>query len=323
MKRLILLYLLGFWFNGAAQEVSEPPGILKDSVAVKGTSGESYTIYLPSSYSLDESSPIVFIFDPTARGLAGIRPFIESSEKYNYILICSNNAKNGPYSPNLEIANKLFQTVLPSYSIDHNRIYTAGFSGGSRLAAAIAVLSNTMQGVIACGAGFPKSPMYFPNSNSSISYVGMVGDLDMNYQEMNKTSDWMAKLGLPHELFLYKGEHQWPPPATIVRTFDWLQRQAETKGLVPLNEELNKISFDETLAMTRYCEENGKLPEAVTEYERLLKDFSVYLPADSLQPKIKQIKRQKAYKKTLAIRKKVAVIEDTLSSNFLKRFGTK
>jgi tetratricopeptide (TPR) repeat protein len=320
MKRLIIVYLLGFWFNGASQEVSEPPGILKDSVEVKGASGESYTLYLPSTYKIDESSPIVFIFDPAARGLAGVRPFIEASEKYNHILICSNNAKNGPYTPNLQIADRLFQTVLPAYSIDQNRIYTAGFSGGSRLAAAIAVLSNAMQGVIACGAGFPKSPMYFPNSNNSFTYVGLVGDLDMNYQEMHKTSEWMAKLGLQHELFLFEGEHQWPPPATIVKAFDWLERQAIARGLVPINEEQNKNSFDETLATARAYEEKGKLLEAVTEYERLLKDFSGYMPVDSLQPKIKRIKKQKAYKKALAIQKKVAVLEDTLSSNFLKRF---
>ena len=38
--------------------------------------------------------------------------------------------------------------MFSDFNIDSKRIYTAGFSGGSRLASAIAVLTDQIQGVI-------------------------------------------------------------------------------------------------------------------------------------------------------------------------------
>lgn len=304
-----------------SQEIPEVLGVLQDSVEVSPNSQETYTLYLPSAYEKDSIAPIVFIFDPAARGKAGIMPFIEASEKYNYILICSNNAQNGPYGPNLQIADRLFKSVLPTYAIDEQRIYTAGFSGGSRLAATIAVLSHGIQGVIACGAGFSRNPLYFPTTRNSFSYVGIVGDRDMNYLEMHKTKEWLTNLRLPYELLFFPGEHQWPPSNVLVNAFDWLQLQARNKGLVVINEEDLTTLFQESLTTATQYEEEGNLQRAVVAYERILNNFSDQEGVDSLHKKVKLLKRQKGYKKALSAEKKVAVLEDTLSGKFMKRFS--
>ena len=321
MKALVFLFLFNFFFLGLSQTKDPLPGILTDSVAVTQNSEESYALYLPSDYDPKSPSPIVFIFDPAARGVTGLQPFIEAAEKYSYILICSNDSKNGPYSPNLKIADNLFKGVINTFAVDQNRIYTAGFSGGSRLASTIAVLSNSISGVLACGAGFAKSPMYFPNVQNSFSYAALVGYRDMNYQEMLKTVQWASKIGLPNELFLFEGEHQWPPSSVILRAFDWLQNEAVKQGLAPVNNEGRIWNYQHSSSLADSLEKNGHLHDAVIEYERLQRNYTDLIDGDHLDAAIKRIKKQKTFKRAKVIENKVAILEDSLSQKFLQRFG--
>jgi len=182
---LSILFILNLSFS---QTIEYEKGKVIDSVQVAGTTDQSFQLYLPKTYDSKESSAIIFIFDPAARGNIGLLPFTQASERFNYILVCSNNSKNGSYDYNFDVANRLFEYVFSRFKIDPKQIYTAGFSGGSRLATTIAALTNSVQGVIGCGAGFMTNIQEIENRNS-FSYVGLVGDEDMNYQEMFKFTD--------------------------------------------------------------------------------------------------------------------------------------
>lgn len=167
-------------------------GVLYDSIWVDAKLGESFALYLPNKYNQEIASPAVFIFEPMARGSVGIEPFIKAAETYGYILICSNDSKNGPYEINYAVANNLFPKVLSMFKIDPKRIYTAGFSGGARLASSIAVQSNKIAGVISCGAAFNLKSRGLP-STQSFSYACLMGDEDMNYNELQFTNSYLKK----------------------------------------------------------------------------------------------------------------------------------
>ena len=321
MKAFLFLFLITFHFTGIGQSAIESRGVIIDSLPVKGAIGETFAAYLPSNHPETATTSIVFIFDPAGRGNTGIRPFIEVAEKYNYILICSNNSRNGPYAPNLEIADRLFKTVFATYTIDPDRIYTAGFSGGSRLAATIAVLSGSIQGVIACGAGFAQYPLYFPEKKSNFSYVAIVGNKDMNYREMNKTRSWMESLEISNELFIFEGEHQWPPPSAMMRAFNWLEEESFRKGLKPLKPSLRNENFKEIKELSEELLSEGELVDAARELERMIRSYPDMIPSDSLEKQLKKIKRDKRYRKERAILKKVAVVEDTLNHEMKERFA--
>ena len=321
VKALAFFFLFPFFFLGFAQIEEVRPGKITDSVPVTSNSDESYALYLPKDYDPQSLSPIVFIFDPAGQGATGLKPFMEAAVKYSYILVCSNDSKNGPYSPNLKIADRLFKGVLNSYSIDHNRIYTAGFSGGSRLAATIAVLSNGIRGVIACGAGFSKNPMYFPNLQNTFSYAALVGYRDMNYQEMKKTMQWVSKIGLPSELFLFDGEHQWPPSEVIIRTFDWLQNEALRQGLATYHKEQRHIDFERSISLADSLERKGRLQDAVQEYERLSRNYMDLIESEQISSSIQRIRKQKAFKKAEVMGQRVVILEDSLTMKFLHKLG--
>ena len=173
------LFICLFIFNGYSQDLSYEKGIIIDSIPINGSKEESFALYLPAEFKRDIASPIVFIFDPAARGRAGIMPFIEASEKYQLILVCSNNNRNMAFETNFEIADRWFKDVFSRFSVDPAKLYLAGFSGGARLASTIAVISGQFKAVVACGAAFSGNSRHMPVSGDQFYYAGLVGNRAM------------------------------------------------------------------------------------------------------------------------------------------------
>lgn len=316
-----VLFMLLFIALGFPQEAAFKRGEIIDSIPVIGTTNNTFALYLPKKYDPLKPSSIIFVFDPAARGTTGIKPFLNSAEKYNYILACSNNAKNGPYESNFKIANHLFSHIFSIFSIDERRIYVSGFSGGARLATAIAVSSGSIQGVVGCGAGFGGLP-YVPTVQNKFSYAGLVGDRDMNYQEMIKIKPWLDSQSIKGEIFIYEDDHKWPPPEQLLRAFGWLELQAYEKGIIVEKDIDIKAIFLENLKVADTLEKKYNIPLAVEEYERIIRNYAPYFKLDSLVTKIKELKKLKIYKKGLKDQKRIASLEDTLRWKFQKKFST-
>ncbi len=278
-----------------AQADPYPLGVVIDSVVVTAQPGESFALYLPTAYRENEPSPVVFIFDPAARGRQGIRGFIKAAERYNYVLVCSNNSRNGPYDQNFQIAGRLFDQVLPEFSIDPKRIYTAGFSGGARLASAIADLTGQIQGVVACGAGFSGNGTQLPASGESYSYVGLVGNEDFNYGELVRNSGWLNKLGISNALFEYDMGHRWPSQDQMLLAFHWLELEAQKQGLVQLERDEWQGIYEDFYTEARMLEAENQLVRAHASYSRILNTLADHFGLDSIAQRLGSIETRPAY----------------------------
>lgn len=296
-------------------------GEITSKISVNNSKNETFELYLPSKYNSKKENAIIFIFDPSGIGKIGIKPFIPAAEDFNYILVCSNNAKNGPYQINFEIANRLFAHVFSVLNIDEKQIYTAGFSGGSRLASSIAVLTNSIQGVIGCGAGFANQARVFPNTNNKFSYVGLVGDEDMNYHEMLDLKLWLNKININNELFTYQDGHRWPHTKQIKRAVGWLELQSYKKGIRKVDEKIVKSLFLDDLKYANQIKQKQPY-NSVVEYNRILKSYTDYYNLDSISDKISFLKKRKDFKKEIKLRKKIKQREieifDLLHGEFKK-----
>ena len=292
-------------------------GVVIDSISISNSTDESFALYLPLSYQANTPSSIVFIFEPAARSAVGIQPFIEASEKYGHILVCSNNSRNGPYERNFGIANRLFDHVFSHFNINQTEMYLSGFSGGSRLACAIASLTNKFSGVIACGAGFPNESQYRP-SLQDYAYVGVVGDRDMNYREMHNNKGFMEIMNFNYTLITYEGDHSWPPSEEIIRAFDWLYLQklsktnsAETDSLLPIyTSEYQKIAS---------LKVEGKLLRVSEQYERLINGFGSFFTVDSLTVQQKELLTSKGYKKQEVAFSNILKLEQKYANKYIPR----
>jgi len=320
MKSITLILFLFVGNILCSQEIAYEKGKILDNIPVKNSPQETFALFLPTTFNPEVNSAIIFIFDPSGTAINGINTFKESAEKFDYILVCSNNSKNGPYQKNFDVTNRLFNHVFSEFNIDANRIYTAGFSGGSRLACTIAVLTGAIQGVIGCGAGFGYDLDKKPTFETKFSYVGLVGDEDMNFQEMHNVKDWLDRVNLKNALFTFNGDHNWPNGSQIERALSWMELQAFLNGIKPTNNDFLNTLYLKDFEIATSFEKEGELYQAVNELDRIEKGYSHFFNLDSIKQKISILKASESYKKERDFVKEIDAREYNLSEIFLERF---
>jgi hypothetical protein len=219
----------------------------KDSVFAKGKVieqvnckkdiSQSYSLYLPSYYSEDKKWPVVYAFDAHGKGSLAVELFKDMAEKYGYIIVGSNNSKNGtPLAITSVIYDTLYSDTHRRFSIDDTRIYTAGFSGGSRVASYVAIEKGKIVAVIGCGAGFGSQQQ----PTQKFDFFGVAGREDMNLNEMILLDSALAKAGYTHYLESFDGKHEWPPKPVVADAFLWIELKAMKDKLETTNDTMVK-----------------------------------------------------------------------------------
>ncbi len=220
-----------------------PRGQIVDGVKAISDTSQTYAIYLPSNYSADRKWKLILGFDPRGRGRMPVEQYKDAAEKYGYIVAGSNNARNGPPEVSLTAAGVMGSDIVHRFSIDMKRVYTAGLSGGARIAMKVALDSNEMAGVLASSAGFPPG-----ERSSSLSFVvfGTAGTEDFNYLEMRQLDE---ELSTPHRVVVFQGGHEWLPVNLATQAVEWLEIQAMKAGIAPRDEKLIEKVFNDRSAV--------------------------------------------------------------------------
>ena len=212
------------------------PGKVTDSILCRKHNTQSYTIYLPAGYSSNKPFPCIYFFDSHGLGALPISAYKDLAEKYGFVLVGSNASKNGiPWPVTNDGVKALIEDTRTRINIDPKRIYTAGFSGGSRVAVTVAILDGGVAGVIGCAAGFPKVQYELQNK---FDYFGIVGDFDFNFTEMGQWDKTLAQNGFSHQLLTTAGMHGWASATDFETALLWIQVNAMKEHLQPKNDTL-------------------------------------------------------------------------------------
>jgi hypothetical protein len=105
-------------------------GSVVEKVICRSDQTQSYALFLPSAYTPAKRWPIIYGFDPGARGRVPVERFKAAAEKYGYIVVGSNNSRNGAREATMAAIKAVLDDTQARFSIDDARIYAAGFSGG-------------------------------------------------------------------------------------------------------------------------------------------------------------------------------------------------
>src|SRR5262245_6765190 len=261
------------FFSLQAQTQDLPVGKIIERVVCLKDSSQSYALYLPPNYSTDRRWPVIYAFDPGARGPRPVERFKDAAEKYGYIIVGSNNSRNSPNKPSTEIINTLFDDTQTLLSIDQNRIYATGMSGGARVAGMVAKsLGDRAAGVILCGAGFsdPKPP------EKTLPYpvFGVAGIEDFNWIELRQLHRALDSIGSSNRFLTFDGDHVWAPSDFCFMAVEWMELQAMKSGRRQRDEKLIAELFDKMAGAARADESAKRVYEAFLKYEAIAKDFN-------------------------------------------------
>ena len=290
--------LLLFTFVGKpAAETSGPEfaaGALIPRVTCLEDANQSYALYLPSKFTTKQLWPVIYLFDPFARGDSAASVVQAAAEKFGYIVVASNNSKNGPAGGSREAAQAIWKDTHERLPIDPKRQYFGGLSGGARVATSLAISCQCAAGVVANAAGFPTGTAR--SANSQFAYFATVGSADFNYAEFAQLRPKLDSSGMHYVIRVFDGPHGWAPADVWLEALEWLDIQAMAAGTLPRDAVRIQSVFDATMARASRFEAKGDLLAAYREYQSIVRNFSGLTGVSSAQARISEIEKSKLLK---------------------------
>ncbi len=301
MKKVaLLIVVLALQTLSAFGQNGQPPnrpqkaletGVVIPKVVCSDQPEQSYALYLPKNYAANRRWPIVYVFDPGARGKVPVEIMRDAAERSGFIVAGSNNSRNGAWKLASDAAQAMMKDVPAHLAIESRLSYFAGFSGGARVAATLAQLCQCAAGVLLSGAGFrPSSP---PSREANFPVFSAVGTYDFNFPEMVRLDAKLESLGIPHFFRQFDGPHQWAPSSVMDEAFTWFHLLAMKDGRKPRDDSL--VAAQERLAEERALarETSGDLYSAWKEYRQAVNTFAGLTDSASLKNRSQNLENNK------------------------------
>ena len=277
-----------------------PPGQLGQVTCALDQS-QTYAVYLPSSYTPAKHWPIIYFFDPAGHGRRPLDLYKDIAETYGYIFVGSNNSRNFSSNP-AESVNALWLDTHQRLAVDEHRVYASGFSGGARVAGAMALSCPQCQlaGVIAHGAGYPTSRA---DSNDKLLYFFAVGNRDFNWPEVMMIRRHREEHGQPYRVRVFNGSHEWAPPEVMDDAVQWLTLKSMQSGVLPrdpafVDKRSQQIRF-ELVSARNANDAIGQL----NAYRSLVSDFAGLKPVDGFEKDLAVLEQSALLKQALKAEK--------------------
>jgi len=301
-----------------AQELEQAR--LLEKVVCQAEPGQSYALYLPSTFDPGKTWPVLLLFDPGARGLMAVEAFRTAAETYGWILAGSNNSRNGPFEDSARAARAVWLDVRKRLPLDDRRIHAAGFSGGSRVASLFPrIVGEKIAGVVGCGAGLAAGIR--PGELGAAAFYGFVGLADFNYGEMKRLDRDLDPSGIPHRFLFFDGGHAWPDQADCGRAVAWMEITAMKLGLRSQDRALIDAVIDKDLEEARSFEDAGRPFWAVDRLESAGRLAEGLTELPGLPARIDALKARREYERFLAAEKARDRREDDFRAGFARAFG--
>lgn len=301
----------------AAQTAGIAPGQLVERLEVRADSSQSYAVYLPKSYSAGVKWPIFYCFDPGARGSLPVRLFKNGAEKYGYIVVGSNNSRNGPNVAISSIVQSLWTDTHERFAVDDSRVFAAGFSGGARVATAFGMsYKESVIGVVACSGGFPSR--LSPSKDTQFAWFGTAGTDDFNNPEMQQLDRVFASLNKPRQLALFDGSHDWPPEAVCTRAIEWMEVQSMLIGRKEKNDSEIEGFYQKWKAEAEALDSAGRLYQSFAAYSQLADSFKAIKDSAEINTKLAALKTSKEVRSAVKAESELEDRQSRRSREFLE-----
>jgi len=307
----LVVLLLALLAPGAGLAQDLPRGRILDDVPCADDPAQHYSLYLPSTFTADRSWPLILAFDAGGRGRRAVERYQAAAERYGYIVAGSNNSRNGPWKRSLDAAKAMTADLMGRFPVEPTRIYTAGMSGGARVAMMVALHPEVIAGrvrleiagVLASSAGFPSGEF---RESVGFPIFGTVGTEDFNYREM---TDLDRTLKSPHRVVVFEGGHTWLSSELATEAIEWMEIQAMSSGMRPPDRALVDDAF-----MRRTAQADG-LKDGLTrlrEWQSIVRDFRGLRDVSELERRAAALSAQADVKAALDAERADAEREDAM-----------
>jgi predicted esterase len=280
---------------------ADPPEARADAVmarlATASDPAQQYSLYLPPGYPAEQGSPLLVILDARGRGEPSLRLAADAARANGWVLLSSwQSSSDSNEIGTLNALQALLGESLQRYRIDRRRIYLAGLSGTAKtLWTRADMLAPLLAGMIGVGGGRPPElgPLRRP---PGFAFAGIAGSDDFNYFEMRDLDAALSDSGATRRLFVFDGEHGWPPPDVYADAIDWLEMMAMRDGRAPRRDAFVDARFEREHAAAG--EARGL--DRWRRLEQILRDYCGLRDLSALQAEAGAARRDPAVARDLA-----------------------
>jgi hypothetical protein len=304
----------------SAMEIGEtivPEDPVTPAVSVKKAPASAFEYFVPTATTPPTGWPIIFAFDPHARGGYVINKYKNLAEEFGFVLVVSNRSRNGQaIAEGLEIYQQMRREIQPKARIDMQHIVIMGFSGGARVAVSVGLEDREVVAVVGAGAGFPELQ---GKPKADFYYVGMAGYEDFNLNELINNDRFLSRNGFRNQLIIFEADHNWPPVDAMREAF----YAVSLKEIKPNNEAFTEKAYsfyqkkiDDQVSDNQYFDAAETAQRAITVFDgiRNVADF---------KKQLNTVRANAAYKEQLGQMVRSLEKEIGMQNNFLKAFTEK
>jgi len=286
----------------------------------KADTTQSYAVYLPSAYTNQKKWPVIYVFDSHGGGQFAVEHFKEAAESFGYVIIGSNNSKNGLQTLDHTI-DIMISDANKELSLDNNRQYAAGFSGGGRVASYLAIKSGKIKGVITCGAGLPEFDMKMVTVKFDV--YAIAGHEDFNYDEVMAISQLFDRTDWRYIAMSFNGGHEWPSATNIKKAVLWFQLNAMKDGIIAKDNDVIEQEFDSTMLRCKYDVKQNQYIAAVNECKTGLRSFDGLINIKKLRKKLIEIQELDGFHAETQKEAQLKYSEQELRNTYIAGFKQK
>ncbi len=287
------------------------------TVHISSDTSLSYLLYLPYDYAAQGKLPIIWAFDAHADAQKMMNWLLPYAEKYDFIIAVSRDFRNNV--KNLDhILNSLFEDVESKVKFNTQRQYTAGFSGGARVAYYLGIMDQRFSGTAMLSAGITPVQLI---KNPNLAVIMFAGWKDFNLTEIRGTSlDLARKYGLPHVAFYFDGIHGYPPHYFSELVYLWFDANAAKKGQIKHKQFIVERIHSLLDSMIEAAHDPMQKYDLYSAQKEMLKGLA---STKKIEKEQKQLEQTPAFKQTARLVVNFFNLESMLKPQYYKALMTR
>ncbi len=211
----------------------------------------TYEFYIPDSIDAEQANGLILFISPTPRAMAVQSRWRAVCDELGLMLAAPHGAGNDCDPPlRTKIILDVLDDVRRKHSIDTDRTYVAGFSGGGRMACNIAfALPEYFGGVIPIGAAGElrgQETWLQQRVANRISVAFVLGAEDFNHCEVTAyRGPLLESSGVRTTIRVVDGlDHKIPESSVLIEAVQWLEETIERRQQLADQFPASRISGD-------------------------------------------------------------------------------
>ncbi|RKN02927.1 hypothetical protein D7036_15275, partial [Aquimarina sp. BL5] len=290
-------------------------GEVIDSLTVPSSEGSYYSIYLPKTFDLTKSWPILFGFDSNNSTNAITNLFSKAAEELGYVIVVTNFSKKSSINDKSKYVAFFMEHIFSLFPIQKRRVYVVGVGNDGPLNSLLPLVYKEFNGVIAVG-----NSCYYNESiqaRRDFSYIGMVGDKNFRYQDFFNTKKYLRRRAIISDIYTYRGNEELPSEDLMVKALISFTLQDMLKGKIQTDSIWVKDIFKKDFEEIALLKTQGKYLKAYDELTRMRNKYRLFFDVDQLKEEQKVIRKIDSYKKEKRLRSKYYNKEKLLRETFI------